>query len=109
MRKELIRSKAAPPPIKVSRVLTRLDVGDFFGGGADLLPDEQLPTGLGAFATSDVKVYAIAIADLTKRASAEQLRQIREEVGNSIHERIARKCLLEISCLALLLWEAARM
>ena len=74
------RSLGAEPPPE-ARVLAKLEPGDVFGGGSLLLGDEEVPDRLGVLAASDVKLYAIAAADLQRRGSPELWRQIKEEVG----------------------------
>ena len=80
------RSLGAEPPPE-ARVLAKLEPGDVFGGGSLLLGDEEVPDRLGVLAASDVKLYAVAAADLQRRGTPELWRQIKEEVGS-----IARRC-----------------
>ncbi len=63
-----------------SRLVARLDVGDAFGGGRTLLPEEEAPQGAGVLAQSDIKLYAIPAALLQRRGDAELWRQIKDEV-----------------------------
>ena len=75
------RSLGAEPPPE-ARVLAKLEPGDVFGGGSLLLDDKEVPDRLGMLAASDVKLYAIAAADLQRRGSPELWRHIKEEVGS---------------------------
>jgi len=67
-----------------SRVVAKLDVGDAFGGGRVLLPEEDAPERAGVLAQSDVKLYAIPTALLQRRGDPELWRQVKDEARNPL-------------------------